>query len=140
MTVGVWISGDYCFIAYGRNIQLPLDFASEGFRSPGKDRGFTQSHVSLVDLVPTPRKADSVNVLRRAGITSSLAAVPSTYPEQRALRIGSPVSTKKGMGDGEMVEIARLLRRVLLEGEEPQAEGTDVAALVASFPDVQYCF
>jgi len=28
----------------------------------------------------------------------------------------------------------------LLEGEEPEAVGTDVAALVASFPSVQYCF
>ena len=44
------------------------------------------------------------------------------------------------MGEGEMAEIARLLRRVLLEGEEPEAVGTDVAALVASFPNVQYCF
>ena len=58
----------------------------------------------------------------------------------RALRLGSPVCTKKGMGEGEMVEIARLLRRVLLEGEEPEAVGTDVAALVASFPGVKYCF
>ncbi len=113
---------------------------SEGFRLPGKDRGFTQSHVVLVDLEPTPHKADSVNVLRRAGIISSLAAVPSTYPEMRALRLGSPVCTKKGMGEGEMAEIARLLRRVLIEGEEPEAVGTDVASLVASFPGVQYCF
>ena len=50
------------------------------------------------------------------------------------------VCTKKGMGEGEMAEIARLLRRVLIEGEEPEAVGTDVASLVASFPGVQYCF
>ncbi len=77
-----------------------------------------------------------MNVLRRAGVISSLAAVPSTYPEKRALRLGSPVCTKKGMSEGEMAEIARLLRRVLLEGEEPEAVGTDVAALVASFPNI----
>ena len=131
---------DYSTAVASNALALSRALDSEGFRLPGKDRGFTQSHVVLVDLEPTPHKADSVNVLRRAGIISSLAAVPSTYPEKRALRLGSPVCTKKGMGEGEMAEIARLLRRVLLEGEEPEAVGTDVAALVASFPSVQYCF
>jgi glycine hydroxymethyltransferase len=125
-------------VANARALSSALD--AEGFRVPGKDRGFTQSHVVLVDLDATPHKADSVNVLRRARIISSLAALPRTYPERRALRLGSPVCTKKGMGEPEMAEIARLIRRVLLDGEEPEAVGEDVAALVASFPDVRYCF
>jgi glycine hydroxymethyltransferase len=125
-------------VANARALASALD--SEGFTVPGKDRGFTRSHVVLVDLDPTPHGAGSVNVLRRAGIVSSLAALPRTYPEKRALRLGSPVCTKKGMGEAEMVEIARLVRRVLLEAEEPEAVGQDVAALVASFPDVRYCF
>ena len=125
-------------VANARALSLALD--AEGFRVPGKDRGFTQSHVVLVDLDATPHGAGSVSLLRRAGIISSLAALPRTYPERRALRLGSPVCTKKGMGEAEMAEIARLMRRVLLESEEPESVGEDVAALVASFPDVQYCF
>ena len=113
---------------------------AEGFRVPGKERGFTQSHVVLVDLDSTLHKADSVRVLRRAGMVSSLAALPHTYPEKRALRLGSPVCTRKGMGEAEMSEIARLICRVLLEGEEPEAVGEDTAALAAAFPDVHYCF
>ena len=124
--------------ANARALASALD--AEGFTVPGKDRGFTRSHVVLVDLDPTPHGAGSVSVLRRAGIVSSLAALPRTYPEKRALRLGSPVCTKKGMGEGEMAEIARLIRRVLLEGEEPEAVGEDVAALAASFSDVRYCF
>ncbi len=124
--------------ANARALASALD--AEGFTVPGKDRGFTRSHVVLVDLDPTPHGAGSVSVLRRAGIVSSLAALPRTYPEKRALRLGSPVCTKKGMGEAEMVETARLIRRVLLEGEEPEAVGRDVAALAAAFPDVRYCF
>ena len=125
-------------VANARALSLALD--AEGFRVPGKDRGFTQSHVVLVDLDATPHGAGSVSLLRRAGIISSLAALPRTYPERRALRLGSPVCTKKGMDEAEMAEIARLMRRVLLESAEPESVGEDVAALVASFPDVQYCF
>ena len=124
--------------ANARALAAALD--AEGFTVPGKDRGFTRSHVVLVELDPTPHGAGSVSVLRRAGIVSSLAALPRTYPEKRALRLGSPVCTKKGMGEGEMAEIARLIRRVLLEGEEPEAVGRDAAALAASFPDVRYRF
>ncbi len=131
---------EYAAAVAGNARALAAALDAEGFTVPGKDRGFTRSHVVLVDLDPTPHGAGSVSVLRRTGIVSSLAALPRTYPEKRALRLGSPVCTKKGMGEGEMAEIARLIRRVLLEGEEPRAVGEDVAALAASFPDVRYCF
>ncbi len=125
-------------VSNARTLSRALD--AEGFSVPSKDRGFTQSHVVLVDLEATPHETDSANVLRRAGIISSLAALPRTYPEKRALRLGSPVCTKKGMGKGEMAEIARLIRRVLLDGEEPETVGVDVASLATSFPGVRYCF
>ena len=119
---------------------LARSLDAEGFTVAGKDRGFTESHVVLVDLGPTPHGAESANLLQQAHISSSMATLPRTYPERSVLRLGSPVCTRKGMGEAEMAEVARLLRRVVLDGEDPKAVGEDVAALASSFTGVHYCF
>ena len=124
-----------------RNAQaLAKALDAEGFSVAGKDRGFTQSHVVLVDLEPTPRGSESVRLLEQAQISSSLADLPRTYPDKSVLRLGSPACTRKGMGEGEMAEVARLIRRVVLDGEDPAVVATDVTELASSFTGVQYCF
>ncbi len=124
-----------------RNAQaLARALDSEGFTVAGKDRGFTQSHVVLVDLGSTTRGRESWKLLEEAHISSSLGDIPSTYPSRAVLRLGSPACTRKGMGEGEMAQVARLLRRVVLDGEDPAQVGRDVADLASAFTEVHYCF
>jgi glycine hydroxymethyltransferase len=124
-----------------RNAQaLARALDAEGFTVAGKDRGFTQSHVVLVDLGSTPRGTESARLLEEAHISSSLADLPRTYPRKSVLRLGSPACTRKGMGEGEMAEVARLVRRVVLDGEDPARVGEDVAEMASAFTTVHYCF
>ena len=119
---------------------LARSLDAEGFTVAGKERGFTQSHVVLVDLETTPHGTESVRLLEQAHISSSLADLPRTYPRKSVLRLGSPACTKRGMDVTEMTEVARLIRRVILDGEDPKAVGKDVADLASSVTGVHYCF
>ena len=119
---------------------LARSLDAEGFAVAGKERGFTQSHLMLVDLDKTPHGPESVHLLEQAHISSSLADLPRTYPRKSALRLGSPASTRRGMSEGEMTEVARFIRRVVLDGEDPAAVAKDVEELASSFTGVHYCF
>jgi glycine hydroxymethyltransferase len=124
-----------------RNAQaLARALDAEGFTVAGKDRGFTQSHVVLVDLGSTPRGKQALERLEEAHISCSPADLPRTYPHKTVLRLGSSACTRKGMGEGEMAEVARLMRRVVLDGEDPSRVGRDVADLASGFTSVHYCF
>ena len=119
---------------------LARSLDAEGLTVAGKDRGFTQSHVVLVDLETTPHGPESVRLLEQAHISSSLADLPRTYPRKSILRMGSPACTRRGMGQEEMAEVARLIRRVVLDSEDPTVVGKDVDNLASSFTEVHYCF
>ena len=113
---------------------------AEGFSVAGKDRGFTQSHVVMVDLSSTPGGEDALHRLEAAHIAASPADTPGTYPHKTAVRLGSPACTKLGMGQDEMREVARLMRRVVLDREDPDEVGRDVAELASGFTQIHYCF
>jgi glycine hydroxymethyltransferase len=124
-----------------RNAQaLARALDAEGFTVAGKDRGFTQSHVVLVDIGSTPRGKQALERMEEAHISCSPADLPRTYPHKTVLRLGSSACTRKGMGEGEMAEVARLMRRVVLDGEDPSRVGRDVADLASGFTSVHYCF
>ena len=39
-----------------------------------------------------------------------------------------------------MVEVAELMKRIVVDGEDPKNVGADAAELRSSFDKVQYCF
>ncbi|MGZ4677382.1 MAG: serine hydroxymethyltransferase [Acidimicrobiia bacterium] len=87
---------------------------AEGFRIVS---GGTDNHLMLVDLRPfgvTGKVAQEA--LDRAGITCNKNAIPND-PEKpfvtSGLRLGTASVTTAGMGEPEMVEIARLIAAVL---------------------------
>jgi glycine hydroxymethyltransferase len=58
----------------------------------------------------------------------------------RDLRLGLQEATRRGVEVDAMLRIARFLRRVVLEGEDPVAVGAEVRALRRRYTGVQYCF
>ncbi len=98
-----------------RNARALADaLAAEGLRIVS---GGTDNHLMLVDLRPfgiTGKVAQQA--LDDAGITLNKNTIPND-PESpfvtSGLRIGTPAVTTAGMGEGEMVEIAGLIVRVL---------------------------
>jgi glycine hydroxymethyltransferase len=137
-------------VAFGRDYAAALvanaralgqALVNEGFQVMGSHLGFTSSHQTLL-LLPGVRVADVMAALQAASILSSPVNVirqNGAKPEP-ALRLGPNDPTRRGMGPGEMAVTARLLRRLLLDGEAPERVASAVRELRAAFPGVHYTF
>jgi glycine hydroxymethyltransferase len=56
------------------------------------------------------------------------------------VRIGTCETTRRGMKDKEMLKIAELLKRTIVDEEQPDKIKKDVAKLSTEFQKVEYCF
>jgi glycine hydroxymethyltransferase len=110
----------------------------EGFRLVS---GGTDNHLLLVDVGAggiTGKEAEEA--LDRSGITANKNVIPfDTRPPLVAsgVRLGTPALTSRGMKEGEMKAVGRLIARALRGRERPSAlEGVsrEVRELTAGFP------
>jgi glycine hydroxymethyltransferase len=106
----------------------------------GKDRGFTRSHIVLLDVTALSQGEVSFQLLEEARIPTTRVPLPHTYPERRGIRLGTSAVTRRGMKVGEMATVAHLIRRVLIDREPPERVARDVKELVAAYSSVRYCF
>ena len=65
---------------------------------------------------------------------------PADWAFPGGIRIGTIEVTRQGMGPREMTEIAEMIARVVVRGEEPEKVKRDALALRAGFPKLYYCF
>lgn len=118
--------------------------ASEGFNVVGEKLGYTKSHQVLLDVRSLGGGAKCAYLLEEAGIIVNKNLLPWDPPEAvkdpSGLRLGVQEVTRLGMGKGEMAEIARLIRRVLIDGEEPSKVFEEVKELRGQFKRVKYSF
>ena len=56
------------------------------------------------------------------------------------VRLGACEATRRGMKEGEMQEIALLIRRVIMDKEKPAKVKEDAIELADKFQKVVYCF
>lgn len=111
-----------------------------GIKVVRHDRGYTQSHMILLDMQTEGAAKQAMSELESAGIASTRLALSKHYPAMTALRLGTSVVTRLGMGLEEMTAAAQLIRRVLVDRERPEAVQRDVMELVSGFSAIQYCF
>ncbi|MEK7099078.1 MAG: serine hydroxymethyltransferase [Patescibacteria group bacterium] len=82
--------------------------------------GGTDNHLMLVDLTDKHISGlQAQNMLEQAGIITSRTTVPfDPRPpfDPSGIRLGTPAVTTRGMKEGEMREIARLIHRALTRG------------------------
>lgn len=110
----------------------------QGFRIVS---GGTDSHMMLVDLRPFGVNGKvAQEVLEHANITTNKNSIPND-PESpfvtSGVRLGTPAVTTRGMGEGEMADIARLIAQVLRapSDESNVADAkAQVVALTKRFP------
>jgi glycine hydroxymethyltransferase len=100
-----------------------------GFPVICKNLGFTQSHQVILDYGDYDKGRSIAEKLQRANIIADCV-----------IRIGTCEVTRRGMKEPEMLKIAELLRRTVIEEEVPQNIKKDVARLSAEFQRVEYCF
>jgi glycine hydroxymethyltransferase len=103
--------------------------------------GGTDNHLMLVDVTPLGIGGKlAEEVLDRCGITCNKNMIP--FDERKpmdpsGIRLGTPALTTRGMGTGEMKQIADWILRVLKSPSDPQLIATtkgDVAELAEQFP------
>ncbi len=130
--------GDYCGRVVANARALAGALADKGFHLVS---GGTDNHLMLVDLRSknvTGKAAEKA--LDHAGITVNKNTVPRETQSPfvtSGIRIGTPAVTTRGMGPREMVEIARLIDRVITAPDDQDVAAgvkSEVSALTSAFP------
>ena len=129
-------------IANGQALACAL--STEGFDVVAAAYGFTRSHHLAVDVHGLGGGATVAKRLEAAQIILSKFILPrdagGSPGQMSGLRLGLQEVTRRGLGPTEMPEIARLMRRVILDGDEPSRIGAEVRNLRQRFPGVHYCY
>jgi glycine hydroxymethyltransferase len=107
----------------------------KGFNVLGKKKGYTETHLLLVDAGGHVTAAPAKH-LERAKILCS-DDFSGNSPE---IRIGTPEITRRGMMEAEMEIIAEFFKRALIDKEEPESIAKDVEAFSRKFTGCEYSF
>jgi glycine hydroxymethyltransferase len=100
-----------------------------GFPVICKHLGFTSSHQLILEY-GDPKKARAIaEKLQNANIITD-----------SVIRIGTCETTRRGMKEKEMLTIAELLKRTVINEEQARSVKKDVARLSAQFQKTEYCF
>jgi glycine hydroxymethyltransferase len=107
-------------------------------------KGYTRTHQVIADVRRFGGGLDVAARLARANIITNKNLIPTDTPENwdrpGGLRMGTIEVTRLGMGEAEMDAIAGFMARVLIEGQEPEQVGRDVADFRRPFQTLRYCF
>jgi len=108
------------------------------------DQGYTRSHQIAVDVSRVGGGSVIAKKLERANIITNKNLFPwdkvGTTDNPSGLRLGTQELTRLGMKEREMREVARLIKRVAVDGEQPEKVKKDVVHLKSQYQEVHYCF
>ncbi|MEM2112937.1 MAG: serine hydroxymethyltransferase [Candidatus Nitrosocaldus sp.] len=117
-----------------------------GFDVLGAKHGFTRSHQVAVDVSKYGDGGSIEQMLERAGIICNRQLLPGdikagrNYKHPGGIRLGTSEVTRLGMREQEMVEIARFIKRVVVDREEVSKVAYDVMEFRKGFQKVHYAF
>ncbi len=118
--------------------------AAEGFKVLGEHKGYTQSHQVVLDVRELGGGAKIAELWEKANIITNKNLLPYDPPDAiknpSGIRLGVQEMTRFGMREDEMREIARLMRRVAIDGEDPGKVAEAVRELRSGFLEVKYTF
>ncbi len=106
-----------------------------GFKVLGKNKGYTNTHLLLVDMGEYIDFAPA-KYLEKAKILCS-DDFSGGSPE---VRIGTPEVTRKGMKEEQMEEIAIFFKRLIIDKEDVEEVAKDVEAFSRQFLGLEYAF
>ncbi len=91
--------------------------------------GFTESHQVIMDFGDYERGREVAEKLQKANIIVDCV-----------VRLGTCEVTRRGMKEGEMAKIAELIKRTVLDKENPENVKREVVKLCSEFQNIEYCF
>ncbi len=118
----------------------------EGFNVLAEHKGFTESHVILVDITKQGDGGTIEKLLEKANIIINRNLLPWDIREGRhftnpgGIRLGTSEVTRLGMKENEMKEIASFIRRVVLDKQPVEKIAEEVADFRKNFQTIHYCF
>jgi len=110
------------------------------------DQKFTSSHTIVVDTTKYGDGGTLEQRLEKANLVLNRNLLPWDIREGRnymrpgGIRLGTSEVTRLGMEEGEMGEIAEFVKRVVVDGEEPERVAADVAEFRRGYQRVHYAF
>ncbi len=104
--------------------------------------GFTQTHQVVADCSAIGGAEKASAVLSQANIITSPFQIPRDDGTDNVsgLVLGTAEVTRLGMGESEMVEIARCIHRMVTGKSAPHRARAEVAELREPFQKIDYCF
>ncbi|HSH35289.1 serine hydroxymethyltransferase [Schnuerera sp.] len=114
---------------------LAKAMAKKGFNVLGEKKGFTESHLILVDVGEFVSEGPA-KYLEKANILCS-DDFSGASPQ---IRIGTSEVTRRGMKEEDMEQIAELFKRVLIDKEDVEIVAKDVEAISKKYLGLNYAF
>ncbi|BCS94157.1 Serine hydroxymethyltransferase [Metallosphaera sp. J1] len=116
--------------------------ASMGFKVVGEHLGYTKSHQVAVDVKNLGGGAYVARTLESANIIVNKNLLPHDPPEAvndpSGIRIGVQEMTRFGMKEGEMEEIAGLMKEILVDKKDINEMKRKVIQMRSRFLEVKY--
>ncbi len=118
----------------------------KGLKVLAEHKGFTESHVILIDITEHGDGGTIEETLEKANIILNRNLLPWDIKEGRhfqhpgGIRMGVSEITRLGMKESEMTEIAEFVKRVIINKESVERVRTDVAEFRKNYQKVHYCF
>ena len=113
-----------------RNAQvLAKALAEEGFPVMCSELGYTESHQVFLDYGGYKQGRVIAQKLEKANIICD-----------SGVRLGTCEITRRGMKESEMQRIAELMKRVIMDDEDPHRVKEDAIRLAKEFGEVEYSF
>jgi glycine hydroxymethyltransferase len=125
---------------------LAVALVGHGFMVLGEKRGYTASHQIAVDVSKFGDGGSIEKNLEKANIILNRQLLPGDikagrhYMHPSGIRIGVPETTRLGMKESEMKEIASFIKQVVVDMHDPNIVAKNVADFRKQFQKVQYAF
>lgn len=107
-------------------------------------KGFTESHTLAIDVQDQGGGETLVEAMEDANIIANKNLMPwddvDSANEPSGIRLGSQALTRLGMKESHMDEVAELIKRIVVDGEDPEKVKEGVLALREDFQEIHYCF
>jgi len=117
-----------------------------GLNLLGEHKGFTETHQIAVDVSKYGLGGDMERALESANIIVNRQLLPGDiqagrhYQNPGGIRIGTSEITRIGMKENQMVEVAELIKRIVIDKQDPKKVKADVLEFRKDFQKVHYCF
>ena len=117
-----------------------------GFQVLGEKKGFTRSHLLVADITKfgdgktIEKKLEDANIILNRNLLPYDIKAGRHFEAPGGIRAGVSEVTRLGMKEQEMVEIAELMTRIVVKGENVRSVAKDVAEFRKDFQRVHYAF